>query len=75
MTCNSCGGQITANDKECKFCGAANSNYVMPISSNQGNTYPQNNSNASKKKMSVGILVLLVIVFWPAAIVYYLVNR
>jgi predicted nucleic acid-binding Zn ribbon protein len=70
MECKSCGATITKHDENCKFCGASNENYEqMSVNTRQS-------SNVStESQMSIGILILLVIVFWPAAIVYYLVKK
>lgn len=78
MTCNSCGGDLLASEKVCKYCGAANPNYVAPVQNEAprpsaprfDNQRPQPSYIPTKAPFKLGTFILLLIVFWPAAIIY-----
>ncbi len=85
MTCEYCGGILNPNAKECKFCGAPNPKYVEPVSYNRTQTEtpqaaaPMQTSGTyvqpkPKKKFSIGTFIILLIIFWPLAIVYAIVK-
>ncbi len=77
MTCKSCGGNISSNEKFCKFCGASNPNYLEE-SKQKSDNFPIKTENKIievPEKMNVAVFIILLIVFWPAAIIYLLVNE
>lgn len=79
MICNSCGGDIHSHEPVCKYCGAENHDYVAPArkeSSEDSRPQPQN-VNVQPVRYSgfnVGVFILLLIFFWPAAIIYAIVR-
>ncbi|MCR4698313.1 MAG: zinc ribbon domain-containing protein [Bacilli bacterium] len=87
--CPNCGNIVPESDRCCKYCGTANPNFSNPkkgfnnITSTLNSTFRSSNNSSSsssassaksKKQFSVGIFVLLLIFFWPAAIIYLLVT-
>ena len=85
--CPGCGASLTTSDKECKYCGLKNANYKVPESkpiqyNNQSQpatnyyNYNQNNSPAkSEKKINWLAFFILLILFWPAALIYIVVKN
>ena len=62
MNCNSCGGSLTSSEQTCKYCGAPN-----PCTESRS-------TPAAKKSVNWFMFVLLLIFFWPAAIVYLIIR-
>jgi hypothetical protein len=68
IECKSCGATIDASASACPYC-QANVAIPPPIPA------PAANGSASTKpKGSIGVLVVLLILFWPGALIYYLVR-
>ncbi|HPK28698.1 MAG TPA: hypothetical protein PLQ55_01780 [Bacilli bacterium] len=86
MNCNSCGGSLTSSEQTCKYCGAPNPSYVGSYSAKRricrsttapSYTPPRTESRstpAAKKSVNWFMFVLLLIFFWPAAIVYLIIR-
>lgn len=78
MTCECCGAILDPNAKECKFCGAPNPKYVEPSKTPQAAAPMQTSGTyvqpKPKNKFSIGTFIILLIIFWPAAIVYAIVK-
>lgn len=90
MECPNCGYVMPNNEKVCKYCGTANSEYsfaksvkelfVPPVPAEKEtktqpltkvNTTSYNNtSKKSKLPINIFVFILLLIIFWPAAIIY-----
>jgi len=71
--CPNCGYTMTSNDKFCPYCGTANVEYIDPNKIDLVNKSFSENKEAfdrNKKDFSIGIFVLLLFIFWPAAIIY-----
>ena len=90
LECPNCGYQLNQAERVCKYCGSPNSSFVMVPQresnrqvpsilnqnySNQSNSNSNNSTNTTQKKdFGCLIFVLLLIFFWPAAIVYLIVK-
>lgn len=84
--CRSCGATLAKSDSVCKYCGNNNPNYSRPVSSffsssSESSTTSDKTYSSSKpsginsnKNINWVLFVLLLIFFWPAAIVYLLVK-
>jgi len=75
--CQNCGAELAQTDKRCPYCGTANPNYSVPtpIVSTYGPASSTSGSTvASQSSFSVGLFIVLLIFFWPAAIVYAIVK-
>ncbi|MBR6288406.1 MAG: hypothetical protein IKR19_03660 [Acholeplasmatales bacterium] len=88
--CPNCGYDLNQSERECKYCGSLNQNFVAvnhvvpqrntPSILNQTNNNNQSNQGNTKtstpQQNSFGclIFVLLLIFCWPAAIVYLIVK-
>lgn len=75
--CPGCGNLIPENEKCCKYCGGGNPNYVKPLfapanTSSSGSTSTSNSANTSGK-INWAIFIILLIVFWPGAVIYAIV--
>ena len=82
--CRGCGYVMSSNEKVCKYCGSPNPIYSgslkttntsitaskAPISNNSTTTNPPAKKN---NKMDVGLFILLLIFFWPGALIYAIV--
>lgn len=75
--CANCGADMLNSEKVCKYCGSPNPNYVAPIlhevvspflntSSSTGTSAPK----TAPAKVNWLVFVILLIFFWPAAIIY-----
>lgn len=80
--CMNCGYSMATSEKECKYCGGANPNFVSvpavkkPVqSSNQLPAQTNNQVSTSKKETNLIIFIVLLVIFWPAAIVYAIINK
>ena len=77
--CPNCGYLMNENDEVCKYCGSPNPKHELPresifASSSTDDTKNKNSaSNNSGKKMDALIFILLIFLFWPAAIIYAIV--
>jgi len=83
IECTSCGNKYFSDEDKCPYCGSIipekqvtppirQDNNIVPTyqqHDQQGYRQPSNESN-----ISCFILVLLIIVFWPAAIVYVIIK-
>ena len=83
LECPNCGYDLNSSEKVCKYCGSLNSNFV-PVPSKPSfnlNNYINSNNNSnssssnttttsSKSNFSCLLFGILLIFFWPAAIVY-----
>jgi predicted amidophosphoribosyltransferase len=70
--CANCGADLLNSQKTCKYCGSPNPNYVAPIIPSFTNTSSDYHSESACKvsKTNWVVFVILLIVFWPAAIIY-----
>ncbi|MCR5349972.1 MAG: hypothetical protein K6E20_03170 [Acholeplasmatales bacterium] len=84
--CHNCGNQLSASDKECKYCGQANPHYKEPakaainisFNKNNNNSSNFNNNNSSpsqnqKRQISGGEILLFIILLLacgPFGIIY-----
>lgn len=67
--CSYCGASLNENNKQCLYCGNNNPYYIQTNNS----TMPNNTYNGKQKRdLNVAIFVLLILFFWPGAIIYYL---
>ena len=88
LECPNCGYILNSSEKACKYCGSLNSSFVKvedktvnlnrvvnSINSNFNNNHSNQSSQTTKKNnFSCLIFGLLLIFFWPAAIVYLIVK-
>lgn len=75
-TCPNCGAVFTTSLDRCKYCNTPNPNYVETGNKNKNIQTTSNKSYAEQKKekkFNVLVFILLLICFWPAAIVYAIV--
>lgn len=84
--CPNCGATMTTSDKYCKYCGSANPNYVKPASlssffssASSSSSQPSSSRDNSSIKLDYSkfnwvVFIVLFIFFWPAAIIYLIVN-
>ena len=83
LECPNCGYDLNSSEKVCKYCGSLNSNFVpVPskpsfnlnnyINSNNNSNSSSSNSTTTSSKSNFSCLLfgILLIFFWPAAIVY-----
>ena len=75
--CPGCGNIITEGEACCKYCGNANPIYVAPrkplFTSNpveDTTTTSQTSVTKPGKRFSIVIFIILLIFFWPAALIY-----
>jgi len=72
--CKSCGAQIDSAATSCPYCQSAVARAVqripepppVPTATVLPPTVP------GKPKGNVGVLIILLVLFWPAAIIYYI---
>lgn len=86
IECPNCGYVLNNSEKKCKYCGSLNQNFVAVnspavaqrqiIQYNNQNNIPQNRNTVPQKKnnFSILIFVILLIFFWPAALIYVLLK-
>lgn len=84
--CPNCGAAMTNSDKCCKYCGTANPNYVKPassssffsssssLSSQSSSSTENSSSDVDNSKINWLAFIVLLILFWPAAIIYFIVK-
>ena len=75
--CPGCGYSLGPNEKECKYCGTKNPNYKEPALKILQQTPPAQVQQApatNQKSFSVVAFILLLIFFWPGAIIYAVVK-
>lgn len=75
--CQNCGALLSDKDEFCKYCGSPNPNFENVKPSQQIlSSFTKTVNNETKKFCgSWAIVILLVFVFWPAALIYYIANR
>lgn len=80
--CKSCGNPLNTRQTHCQYCGSSNPNYKSDTFKQEAHkTYEQVKQTVSQTVnqtnddgINVCILILLIIVFWPAAIVYAIIK-
>lgn len=80
--CSSCGYKFKATDEVCPYCGSSNPSFKkkaeIPFFNTQPrseSTYQSNYSTESNDEgINVCILIILLFVFWPAAVIYAIVK-
>ena len=76
--CQNCGAEISKTDKRCPYCGTANPNYSVPAavvsSFGPSSTSSGTTTVPTQSSFSVPLFIVLLIFFWPAAIVYAIVK-
>ncbi|MDI6452830.1 hypothetical protein [Peloplasma aerotolerans] len=84
--CKSCGNILHTKQQKCQYCGTSNPIYKVeapkqeptrlfqPIAPPTGSNTNTTTSESTNEGINVCILILLIIVFWPAAIVYAIVK-
>ncbi len=80
IECNSCGAQIDGIAASCPYCQAAISQRIAPPPETpaQWGAAPSSLATAgdsAKPKGSVGVLIALLVLFWPGGLIYYLSKR
>ena len=74
--CPNCGYQMGQHESNCKYCGTNNPSFKKESKPNYNFTFPSSNEAQSKNNnFSWGIFILLLIVFWPVAIIYLIMNN
>lgn len=85
--CPNCGYDWSKGEKYCKYCGTPNPTFVdtkkfsdtfsfFQSSSTNSSTDENSSENDSKpKEFSAGLFILLLIICWPAAIIYAIVTN
>lgn len=76
--CPNCGNIISSNDPECKYCGTRNPNCsfsarAVPVRTSNSNGAAEPETSPKKNNFSVGIFIVLLIFFWPGAVIYAIV--
>ena len=77
FVCPNCGNIVVESEPECKYCGTKNPNFngestAVAIKENDSNG-SQQASSGDKKNFSVALFVILLIFFWPAALIYAII--
>lgn len=75
--CLNCGYQMGDQESNCKYCGTSNPSYKKETKSNYSFNFtpPTSNSTTSKNNFSWLLFIILLIVFWPLAIVYLVISN
>lgn len=84
--CPNCGYQFSSRDAKCPYCGTANPNYSSIFNAAKNDSSSDTNSaykstvtnNQKDTKFSLLLFIVLLIFFWPIAIIYlvvYLVKK
>ena len=76
--CPGCGADLTNDQKECPYCGAKNPNYVAPKPVVQPTfTYSSGPKPAPVAGSSINwlVFIILLLIFWPAAIIYLVLKK
>ncbi|MCK9493558.1 MAG: hypothetical protein M0Q00_04220 [Acholeplasmataceae bacterium] len=73
--CPNCGYQMGQHESNCKYCGTNNPSFKKESKPNYNFTFPSSNEAQSNNNFSWGIFILLLIVFWPVAIIYLIINN
>lgn len=74
--CPNCGATISVDEPTCKYCGGQNPSYVKPVFSSFAPPIPGNASStdhAKSSRVNWVLFVILLIICWPAAIIYLIV--
>jgi uncharacterized membrane protein YvbJ len=72
--CPGCGSDLNSDQKECPYCGAKNPGYAEPKPAVEKHIVKESVVEPAEKKISWGVFILLIFLFWPAAIVYAIVK-
>lgn len=75
--CSSCGYTFKQTEDHCPYCGSSNPFYKAKTENffSSFQTKSTNNTNtANEDGINICILIILLIVFWPAAIIYAVVK-
>ena len=79
--CPNCGYQFSSRDAKCPYCGTANPNYSSIFNSSKNDSSSDTNSaykstitNNKDTKFSLLLFIVLLIVFWPLAIIYLVIT-
>ena len=81
IECQSCGSIYPEKDIKCPYCGTVNQPKKETTQQNQKSqeqSTPKPDFFESLKKdpeINIPLLIILAIVFWPAAIIYYLIKK
>ena len=84
--CPNCGYDWSKGEKYCKYCGTPNPTFVdtkklsdtfsfFQSSSTNSSTDENSENNSKPKEFSAGLFILLLIICWPAAIIYAIVTN
>lgn len=81
LECKSCGNTLKPQDSHCPYCGTSNPKYEekkkpldLNVFASRSESSSKPNEKSSTSEINVCVLIILVIVFWPAAVVYALVK-
>lgn len=76
--CSSCGNIISSTDDKCPYCGTVRSfnksNNDNSSNNNFNNNFFSKETNESFRKVNWLLFIILLVLFWPAAIIYLLVK-
>jgi uncharacterized Zn finger protein (UPF0148 family) len=76
--CKSCGNPLNSKQTHCQYCGSSNPIYKSDAFKQEAHkTYEQVKqavSTTNDDGINVCLLIVLIIVFWPAAIVYAIIK-
>lgn len=80
--CPNCGYQFSSRDAKCPYCGTANPNYSSIFNPSKNDSSSDTNSaykstvtnNKKDTKFSLLLFIVLLIVFWPLAIIYLVIT-
>jgi len=75
--CSNCGYQMGQHESNCKYCGTTNPSFKKESKPNYNFTFPSSSdgNETESHNFSWGIFIVLLIVFWPAAIIYIIINN
>ncbi|MBP5092071.1 MAG: hypothetical protein J6328_05905 [Bacilli bacterium] len=88
--CENCGYTFSGNERKCKYCGTPNPNYTQSgtnwrkvlsdVTGGGSTSTPTNASDnginkvVTKSGFNIVIFIVLLICFWPAALVYAIIK-
>ncbi|MBQ2700876.1 MAG: hypothetical protein IJF65_06940, partial [Clostridia bacterium] len=76
--CPGCGCKVTLKDNYCPYCGCAINKTIKDelssTASDIGNSINNGINQVRKSEFNVGIFILLLIFFWPIAIIYLILT-
>ena len=80
--CANCGYQMGDQVSRCKYCGTANPSFKKESKPNFDFSFKSTDSKTSsessttnKNDFNVLIFIILIIVFWPAGLIYLVVKQ